>query len=507
MKSRLSNLVVSLSVLALLALVPCARAQLYTGSITGLVTDPSGAVVPGAKVTVEDVAKQVPQSVTTDSNGRYVLRSLPPSTYRLTVEVAGFSTAVRDNLVLEVNQNLGIDVPLQLGAATQRVEVEAAATALATQDAVTGQELNRTFINELPLLGRGVFDLASLAPGIHSSDGGGTGGINFISNGSRSSTTDILMDGVSATSFEQNSGILDPLYEPSVDSVQEFKVQQSNFSAEIGFSGSTIINLVTRSGSNQFHGSGWEFLRNNRLTGNDWFSNANGGELSARRYNLFGLTVGGPIKKDKTFFFFSYEGLRDTSAGTYHSGVPSAAERTGDFGELCAAGFDASGRCNGEGQLWDPYTGTYDENAGGAVRTAYIPFNRMDTYQSPGNPVLAGTSFQPPARPGNLIDPVAAKIMQYFPLPNVNLGNSSYNPYNNWIGSGSSKNRNDQWDLKIDHNFNENNRLSGKFSRGLSSSTPALPFGNALDPTGNSGSAHTLLFTANFTHTFSPIRC
>jgi hypothetical protein len=420
------------------------------------------------------------------------------------VQFEGFNTYVQDNIILEVNQNLSADVTLTLGTSAQTVEVSAATAALAVKDAVTGQELNRTFVNDLPLLGRGVFDLAMLAPGVHQREDGSVGGINFVSNGSRNSTSDILMDGVSATSFEQNSGILDPLYTPSVDAVQEFKIQQSNFSAEMGFSGSTIINMVTRSGTNAFHGSLYEFLRNNVLTANNWFSNASDTPLPARRYNLFGGTIGGPIKRDRTFFFFDYEGLRDVNAATYRAGVPSAAMRQGDFGELCAEGFNTNGRCMSEGQLWDPYSGVYDENAGGAVRSAFIPFNRMDLYQSPGNPKLNGTAFQLPARLGNLIDPVAAKMMQAFPLPNVNVGNANYNRHNNWYGAGSSRSRNDQFDIKIDHNFNETNRLSARFSQAVSDWSPAQMFGNALDPTRNPGVSHSHMVALNYTRTFSP---
>jgi len=485
-------------------LVPCAQAQLYTASITGVISDPSAAVVPDAKVTLTDIGKQTSQTVMTDAVGRYLIRSLPPSTYKLTIEFEGFNTYIQDNIVLEVNQNLAVDVTLTLGSAVQSVEVQANNAAIATKDAATGQELNRTFINDLPLLGRGVFDLAMLAPGVHQREDGSGGANNFISNGSRNSTSDILMDGVSATSFEQNSGILDPLYTPSVDSVQEFKIQQSNFSAEMGFSGSTIINMVTRSGTNQFHGSAYEFLRNNVLTANNWFSNASDTPLPARRYNLFGGTFGGPIKRDKTFFFFNYEGLRDVNAVTRRAGVPSAAMRQGDFRELCAEGFNANGRCMGEGQLWDPYSGVFDENAGGAVRSTYIPFNRMDLYQSPGNSKLNGTIFQPPARPGNLVDPVAAKMMQSFPLPNVNVGNANYNRFNNWLGAGSNRSRNDQFDIKIDHNFNETNRLSARYSQALSDSTPSNVFGNLLDPTGAPGASHTHMVALNFTRTFSP---
>ena len=504
MKHHLAGFRLSATLLSVLLLSgTVAWAQLYSGSISGTITDPSGGVIPGARITVTDIAKGTPFAATTDASGYYVVRSLTPSTYRLSVEQRGFSLYVKDKLVLEVGQSLSVNAALQLGSETQRVDVQADAVALATEDAVTGQEIDRKLINDLPLLGRGVFDLASLSPGIHGREGGGGGVNNFISNGSRNSTADILMDGVTATSFEQNSGILDPLYQPSVDSVQEFKVQQSNFSAEMGFSGSTVVNMVTRSGSNQFHGSGWEFLRNNNLTANNWYSNAAGESLKGRHYNLFGGTVGGPIKKDKTFFFFSYEGTRDTNTGTYTGGVPSAAERKGDFGEICTSGFDSAGLCGGDGQLWDPYSGTYDETVGGAVRSSYIPFNRLDLYQSSGNGNLDGTPYQLAARQGNLIDPSAQKMMQYFPLPNLNVGAANYSPYANWFGTGANHSKNDQFDVKVDHTFTDRTRFSAKYSQALNSWTPASPFGNAMDPTYAPGYSHAHLFALNVTHSFT----
>jgi len=480
--------------------IHCAWAQLYSGSISGVVADPTAALIQGATVTITDMAKQTSISAATDSDGRYVVRSLPPAIYKVTVEQTGFKTWTAENIVVAVNANVGVNATLQLGSETQRIEVVASGAGLQTQDAEMGQELDRTMINDLPLLGRGVFDLATLAPGVHSRENGDASGNNFISNGSRNSTSDILMDGVSATSFEQNSGILTPLYTPSVDSVQEFKVQQSNFSAELGFSGSTVINMVTRSGTNEFHGSGWEFLRNNVLTANNFFSNANGQELAARRFNQFGGTVGGPIIKNKTFFFFSYEGTRDTQAQTYQFGVPSAAERAGNFAELCAAGFDSAGKCaDPGGQIWDPYTGVYDENAGGAVRSAYIPFNDLSKYESPGNPKLNGTVYQLPAGVGNLIDPVAQKIMSYLPLPNTNGSR-----FNNFFATGSNRNRNDQFDIKIDHNFNERNRLSGKYSQAMSNSQTGNAFDNAaFFPTYDPGVSHAHLIALNFVRTIS----
>jgi hypothetical protein len=486
-----------------------AWAQLYSGSVTGVVNDPSGAVVPGAKVILTDAGKGFTFPTMTDSVGRYVLRSLPPSTYKLSVESQGFNTYVQDGIILNVNQNATVDVSLKLGSETQTVEVRAAAPILSTQDSVTGQELNRTFINDLPLIERSVYDLAYLSPGITQVSGGYVGGgiaNNFISNGGRNATADVLLDGVSTVHPEQNSGVQVPLYTPSVDAVQEFKVQQSNFSAEVGFSGATIVNVVTRSGTNQFHGSAYEFLRNNVLTANDWFSNANGGKLAARRYNLFGATIGGPIRKDKTFFFFDYEGLRDRRARTFRAGVPSSNMRNGDFGELCSAGFDTSGMCNDpEGQLWDPYSGVYDPDEGGPVRSSFIPYNNMATYQSPGNPKLDGTGYQLPAAPGNLIDPVAFKMMQYYPLPNIGVGTASYDRFNNWIGAGSVPNRNDQWDIKVDHSFSERDRLSVKFSRAVHTSHAPNCFGNEGDacnygPT--EGQTH--VFSLNHTHTFNP---
>ena len=482
-------------------------AQVYSGSLTGIVTDPSGAVIPGAKVTLTDVGKQFEYTAITDATGHYLLRSLPPSTYNLKVEAAGFTTAVQSGIILTVNQSGMVDVAMQVGASATIVEVSATSAALlSTQEASTGQELDRRMINDLPLLGRGVFDLATLSPGMAPAAGFTGGSINFISNGSRNSTADILMDGASATSFEQNSGILEPLYTPSVDSVQEFKVQQSNFSAEIGFSGSTIINMVTRSGTNDFHGSGWWFFRDKSLNANNWFNNAAGVPLSPRRYNLFGATVGGPIKEDKTFFFFNYEGSRNTSAGTYRFGVPSEAMRKGDFGELCVEGFDAAGQClNGEGQLWDPYSGTYDENVGGVVKSRFIPFNQMNLYESPGNPKLDGTIYQVRPGVGNLIDPVAAKMITYFPLPNLNVGQANYNIYDNYLKAASNTGRGDEWDVKIDHSFNENNRLSARFSRGSGFTTPANIFANPLDPVAQAPyPSSSYFFSTNYVRTMSP---
>lgn len=231
-------------------------AQLYSGSLTGVVTDPSGAVVPGAQVTLTDTGKGFDYNTTTNTVGRYLLRSLPPSTYKLTVDIKGFAQFRQDRIVLDVNQNATVDVTLQVGGTMQAVEVKATPPLLEAQDATTGQEVNRTFISGLPLIGRGVTDLAFLAPGVNPAPGWTFGSINgqmttnnFTSNGGRNATSDMLVDGVSATGYEQNTAMQIPLYMPSVDDVQEFKLQQNNFSADIRYSSNTVINVVTRSGN------------------------------------------------------------------------------------------------------------------------------------------------------------------------------------------------------------------------------------------------------------------
>ncbi|MFB3922972.1 MAG: TonB-dependent receptor domain-containing protein [Terriglobia bacterium] len=490
-------------------------AQVYSGSLTGVVSDPTGAVVPGSKVTITDVAKGYAYSATTDEVGRYVISSLPPSTYKLTVEAHGFKTAVRDGITLDVNQRASLDVRLELGQAVQLLEVVGAAPVLSTQDAVQGQELNRTFVNDLPLVGRAIFDLAFLTPGVVQAPGATFGpnsmAINWSSNGGRNSTAEVLIDGVTATSYEANTAVNNVLYQPSVDAVQEFKVQNSNFSAEVGFTGNTYVNMVLRSGTNQIHGSAWNFLRNDKLDANDWFSNRSGGKIAPLRRNQFGFTVGGPIRRDKTFFFGDFEGTREHSLAVHSAGVPSAAMRQGDFGEICTAGFDANGLCaDGEQQLWDPYSGIYDAGNGGPTLRTFIPFNNLATYMSdindPNN-VMAQlpATQQLPQVPGNLIDPVSYNMMQFYPLPNVNVGTPQYNRFNNWTGSGINLNSNDQFDVRVDHRFTDATTIYGRFSWGRNSYHGANCFNNPLDPcTQGPGAGGTRSAVLTMNHTFSP---
>jgi hypothetical protein len=346
-------LVSSLALLLVLTgLAVPAGAQLYAGSVTGVVSDPTRALIPGADVTLVDADKGFRFTAKTDSNGRYLFRSVPPGNYNLSVKAIGFKEQTRNAVKVDVNQNVGADFAMQVLGTIQTVTVSTAAPLLGSEDAVTGQVVDRKLINDLPLNGRAVMDLVYLAPGVTEVDAACKGcyANNVIISGGRNATADILMDGVTTTNYEQNSGIRVETYIPPVDAVEEFKVQESNFSAEFGFTGAAIINLVTRSGTNSFHGSLFEFLRHYKMDANNWFSNNQGIPKAPLRLNDFGGTIGGPIWKNKTFFFFDYQGTRSTAlAGPTFYGVPSDAERNGDFREVCgyAGGtFDDSGTCS-----------------------------------------------------------------------------------------------------------------------------------------------------------------
>ena len=493
--------------------------QVTSGSLTGVVTDPSGAAIPGTKVVLTDINKAYDYPATTDATGRYLITNLPPSTYRISAQIQGFKTFTQKGITLDVGTKLSVDIRMELGTTTQSVEVAATAPLLSTQDSVTGQEVNRDLINNLPLYGRNVMDLALLAPGVSNgigvAYGPGGNGNNFVSNGGRNGTNEILIDGVSATGNDPATTVVAVLYTPSVDAVQEFKLVQNNYSADEGMSGNTYINMVMRSGTNAFHGSVYEYLRNQALNANNFFSNRQGGHLPAVRQNNYGATFGGPIRKDKTFFFADWEGFRAHSGTTASGAVPSAAMRQGDFGEICGeangpapgATFNAQGMCsNPKGQLWDPYSDTYSAALGGRVASTFIPNNNMALFQSAGNPNLNGTGYQLPAVSGNLIDPVSSKIMGYFPSPNVYVGSPNYNPLSNWTGSGINTNYFDKFDVRIDQRFTEKTSFSARFSMVQAGNHGWNCFGNAMDPcTAGPGVTPARSVALIFNHTFSPM--
>jgi hypothetical protein len=495
------------ALLCLATMTTGAWAQVSTASLTGSVADPSGALIANAKVTLTDTLKGFKYSATSDASGRYLFRSLPPSTYSLTVQSSGFKTGQIDSITLNLDQNVSQNVTLQVGTEQQTVEVSVAGAAqVQTEDASTGQTIDRKFIDGLPLIGRQVYDLAYLAPGVSQPTGstygnvGTAAGNNFVSEGSRNGQSDILLDGISTTNYEQNTGFVLPLYTPGVDAVQEFKIQQTNFSAEYGMSGATVINVVTRSGTNKYHGSLFEYLRNTDFNSRNYFQAAQGEPTPPYHWNNFGGAVGGPVIKDKLFFFFDYAVTRTITPSSTTIGVPTAAERTGDFGVLCTGAggsFNGAGQCsNPSGQEWDPYV--INNSASNHVSTAFIPFNNMGTYASAGNP---NTPWITPGVAGNLLNPVSLAVMKFLPLPNIAGGPLT----GNWFGTGSNLNNNNQFDVKTDYRVTNNDLVSFKLSHGWGNSMAANILGNDFDANTQGATQNTVYSGAlTWNHTFSP---
>lgn len=492
-----------------------ALGQLYTGSITGVITDPSGAVVPGAELILTNKDRASENTTKSDSVGRYLFRSLVPGNYSLRASAPGFEPYGVSRIVLDVNNALTINASLQLVSQTS-VVVQANATPL-SEDATIGQTVNFELINDLPLVDRNPFDLAFLAPGVSQTPGSTYGNgvstpgfvTNFVSDGSRNAQADMLLDGVSVMNSDNNPGVQKALYVPPVEAIQEYTIQQTNFNAEFGNSGGTIVNVVTKSGTNEYHGQLFEFLRNNDLNANNFFANSAGlGQAHSTR-NDFGVTAGGPIFKNRTFFFFDFNGIRAlTGATSSIAGVPDQAERAGNFGELCGrvgGTFSPEGICsNPAGQIYDPYTGQPNAQEQ-AINRAPIPFNNLATYISPGNPNIPFGLGDLPDRPGNLIDPVGAKLIQAFPLPNLDAGTPAYDPYHNWVTTASSPYSQQSFDIKLDQHFSDKNTASVRFSHEWDAGENPNFFGTVYDTNTQGPTKHSALVgDLNYQHTFSP---
>ncbi len=489
--------------------------QLYTGSLAGLVLDPSNAPVMGAKITLTNSDRNTSTDVKTDSSGRYLFRSLSPGSYSINVEAPGFDQ-LNQRVVIDVNANLSTEARLRLSSHRETLLVQDPPSAVNIGDATIGLTLTRDLINDLPLVNRNPFDLALLAPGVSQAPGAtygsptGTPGFvtNFVSDGSRNAQADVLLDGVSVMNSDNNPGVQKAIYVPPVEAIQEFRIQQSNFDAEFGNSGGTIVNVVTRSGTNQFHGELFEFLRNNVLNANTFFANAAGLAQPHLTRNDFGGTIGGPILKNKTFFFFDFNGIRALAGATSSlAGVPDASERAGNFGELCArvnGSFSGSGVCsNPAGQIYDPYTGKPDAQ-NNATGRAPVPFNNLATYVSPGNSSIPFGLGNLAAAAGNLIDPVGAKLLQAFPLPNLKVGTAAYDPYHNWVATAASPLSQQSFDIKLDHRIREKDTLSAKFSHEWDSGQNANFFGSVYDTSTQGPTKHAALVgDINYTHPFN----
>ena len=347
----------------------------------------------------------------------------------LTVESNGFKKFSSGRITLTVQQQATVDATLELGQMSETVEVSAAAAMVNTTIANLGQVIDNETIVSLPNIGRNPMSFTYLTPGVVGSGGrAGDNNTNFVANGSRNSTSDVLLDGVTVVTVEQNSGVTDLKYSPAVDAVQEFKVQTNFFSAEFGQTGGAVVNMIMKSGTNNFDGTAYYFLRNSALNSNDWFTARAGREKPYYRRDQVGGVVGGPLIRNKTFFFVTYEHTQQKNPLSSTRTVPTLLQRQGDFSET--------------------------RNAAGQVMTIYNPF---DTFvNAAGN--IERRPFPGNRIPTSMMDPIALKALAYFPLPNT--ASTSITDTNNWFGQGINESVSRQMNLKVDHNFTTQSRLT-----------------------------------------------
>ncbi|MHB1673334.1 MAG: outer membrane beta-barrel protein [Acidobacteriaceae bacterium] len=450
------NSVVSAAVLGSVLLVlsimtHSAWSQTVTAAIVGTITDPAGAAVSGATVTATSVERGTTYTAETNDSGLYRISSVPVGSYTLTVDKAGFSKAVRESFVLTVNQVARIDVALSLGKQSQTVQVSGMAPMLATQTTQVDTVINAATSDEMPLAARNYVQLTLLAPGSVSTDpssfnnGNNTAGYGGrpLINGNREQANNFMLDGM------DNNQVSDNLlgYTPAPDAIEEFNLITNNAPAEFGNFEGGIVNATIKSGTNSFHGDVWEYLRNDVLNANQWSSGFNPSDILPKnkvRWNMFGFTAGGPILKNRLFFFADYQGQRfDVPSSTGFITLFTAAERNGDFSAVCSAGFDSNGICKGTGQLYNP------------CASFTSPCTSSSTPATTRQPFLNNQI------PTTMISPVASKLFasSLYPAPiNNNLQNNATN-------TSASKEDVDQGDLKIDYRPTQKDTISYRFTR------------------------------------------
>jgi hypothetical protein len=418
-------------ILVVLACLP-ATAQTSTGTIVGRVVDASGAVVPGAKIRIVNNGTKIARSVITESDGAYTALLLPPGSYSMEVSAQGFKKVEQAGIELNVQQQARVDITLQVGALTESVSVKADAAVVEASSSSVGKVVDNKRILELPLNTRNVYSLVSLTPGVTGSVGNQYNAVSYSVNGARTGTFATLVDGAPADFPTVNGGTGTSVF-PSIDAVEEFKVQAQNYNAEFGRSMTSVLNLVYKSGGNQFHGSAYEFLRNSVLDANNFFNNSRGVPLSSFKRNQFGGTVSGPIKRNKTFFLGAFEALRQRQFRDTLTTVPTDAQRGGDFSQTRANATQLI-------TLYDPATTRPNPTGSGFVRDVF-----------PGN-------FIPSPR----FDPVARNVLKYY--PKANLPGDPGTLRNNFYNSGAAAVETNNGDVRIDHNISDTQRLNGRFS-------------------------------------------
>ena len=437
---------------ASLALVLClmpqpASAQAVTGTILGTVKDSSGAVVVGAKVKLTQIEMGIAREVVSDARGEYTVPLLPTGTYNIVCEMTGFKGVTLANVRLRVDQKVRMDLTLEVGVITDAITIQADTPLISTNTSDLSATINETQIKTLPITNRNFVFLARTIPGV----GRGTAGDNidgsagsygwrntaaFTANGQRTRDNNFMLDGVDNNEQWLNTVVIFP----NVDALEEFKVQTSTYSAEFGKSLGGVVNLQTKSGTNTFHGSAYEFLRNDKLDANDWFNNKFGRARPDFSQHQFGGTLSGPLIQNKTFFFADYQGWRANQDLTMISTVPTARMRQGDFSEL-------------NRKIFDPFS--------------------------------PGTQFAGNVLPTDRMDAAALRILGLYPAPNADGSKAaSGQTINNYISNPTMERKDDQADLKIDHILSPRNRMFARLS--YEKSYRLLP--GALPDHGDAGS-------------------
>ena len=440
----------------------------YTSQLTGVVTDSSGAAVAGASVVLTDEATNIPITTVTNANGVYVLTNLRPVSYSIRVEAPNFTSQERRGVVLAVSQQATLDFSLVPGTITTSIIVTEQAPLLDTGNASLGTDVTNEYVRDIPLPNRSFFSLVFLAGGVTETAGQGTAdsypsGTNFVSNGQRNATAEVRIDGALTSAPEQGEGATTNVYyQPSVEIIQEFKVENNSFSAEFGNNGGTVINIVLKEGGNKFHGSGWWFGQRSALDANEFFANAQGLPKPDHLRDQYGFSLGGPIKKQKTFFFADFEKVRQNDPVHIDAFVPTALERKGDFSKTLVICSDPT--------FIDPLTITPANPNGSpycppAIVNTAIPLKVLNPFNPKvdpnGNRVRQQFST-PNVIDSNLIDPIGQKIINLYPQPtDLNAGPGVQNFHKVVIAQSPYW----QYDIKVDHHFSENNRLSARYSK------------------------------------------
>jgi hypothetical protein len=480
----------ALAVLSLVMVGTPALAQVDMGSIQGTVKDATGAVIPNVNLTLTEINKQVVRTTVSRADGTYTFTPLPIGTYRVEVEQKGFKRTRSVDIELNIQQQRVVDFALTPGGSTEMMEVTAEAPILQTQDASVGAVATQAQINNLPLNGRNYTFLAQLNAGVTSQvaarnlDKSGS----FVANGLSSVHNNYILDGI-----DNNNDTVDFLNGtayvnlPPPDAIQEFKLQTSNFSAEFGRAGGAVINAAIKSGTNQFHGSAWEFIRNDKLdaTGLDQYfiAPANKTKGTLKR-NQFGVSAGGPIRKNKTFVFGDYEGTRIRTGAAYRSTIPSIAEAGSGYTDfrdqlvpITATSKDLLGRTFNTATIFDPattrpVTANQVDPVTGLTATAN-GFVRDPFYT---NGSIAGiTNFTTLSQylnqlPANRLNANAIKLLKLYPAANA------AGVLNNYQVTRTQLDDNNHFDARVDQNFSDRDQLFGRVSYSRRSGLVPPPF-------------------------------